>query len=73
MNSPSRPGDLSPISVLDLIGYRLVVLIDAVISNRPFDALCAAARFRAVLEHVEHVVRALPDDRRARRSGSRAR
>lgn len=60
MNSPSRPGDLSLTSALDLIGYRLVVLIEAIITNRPFDALCAAARFRTVLEHV---VRVLPDDR----------
>lgn len=64
MNSPSRPGDLSLTSALDLIRYRLVVLIEAIIANRPFDALCAAARFRTVLEHVEHVVRALPDDGR---------
>lgn len=64
MNGPSRPGDLSPTSVLDLIKYRLEVLMDAIIANRPFDALCAAARFRTVLEHVEHIVRALPDDRR---------
>lgn len=64
MNSPSRPDDLSLISALDLIRYRLAMPIEAIIANRPFDAICAAARFWTVLEHVEHVVRALPDDRR---------
>lgn len=35
MNSLSRPDDLSLASVLDLIRYRLVVLIEAIITNHP--------------------------------------
>lgn len=60
MKSPSRPGEPSLTSALDLIRYRLVVLIEAIITNRPFDAPCAAARFRTVLEHVERLANALP-------------
>ena len=47
MNSPSGPGDLSLTSVLDLIRYRLAVLIDAIITNRP---LRCAMRSCAVLD-----------------------
>lgn len=53
---------LSFADTLELTRYRLLALLRAIVAGSYFDALFAAARSRTVLEHLDRLVQALPDD-----------